>query len=416
MPSFFPQRCCMKTPLLIAAACLLALLSTVGAALPYPILPPLFAADAANDLNHFLGLPPKLLFGIALSINPLGLLIGSTLLGPLSDRFGRRPILLSSAIGAAVGHAITAWSLVLQNYPLFIVARFITGLLEGNAPVARAMLADRLQGDLRVQALSWLNGAIYTGWLAGPLLAGLTLGWGITVPFWIAVIALLLAASLIALALPRETPSTLTTSWLQVARAKHAFHLLKIPSLRELFIIQLAYTCGITAFYEFYPLWLVEFAGYHSKGIAWMTAALCGVMTLSSIFAGRPSPLMPLARVRFHAYFAAAAVALVGLGHVWLGLAAIILFGFPNAFYNALLPSWCAERFGHHGQGAVMGLISTTFCLANIIMAIIGSVLTLIDTRLILLLGAAMSTWAAWRIGQWQKELADFDRNKLGAI
>jgi DHA1 family tetracycline resistance protein-like MFS transporter len=108
MPSFFPQRCCMKTPLLIAAACLLALLSTVGAALPYPILPPLFAADAANDLNHFLGLPPKLLFGIALSINPLGLLIGSTLLGPLSDRFGRRPILLSSAIGAAVGHAITA--------------------------------------------------------------------------------------------------------------------------------------------------------------------------------------------------------------------------------------------------------------------------------------------------------------------
>jgi len=416
MPSFFPQRCCMKTPLLIAAACLLALLSTVGAALPYPILPPLFAADAANDLNHFLGLPPKLLFGIALSINPLGLLIGSSLLGPLSDRFGRRPILLSSAIGAAVGHAITAWSLVLQNYPLFIVARFITGLLEGNAPVARAMLADRLQGDLRVQALSWLNGAIYTGWLAGPLLAGLTLGWGITVPFWIAVIALLLAASLIALALPRETPSTLTTSWLQVARAKHAFHLLKIPSLRELFIIQLAYTCGITAFYEFYPLWLVEFAGYHSKGIAWMTAALCGVMTLSSIFAGRPSPLMPLARVRFHAYFAAAAVALVGLGHVWLGLAAIILFGFPNAFYNALLPSWCAERFGHHGQGAVMGLISTTFCLANIIMAIIGSVLTLIDTRLILLLGAAMSTWAAWRIGQWQKELADFDRNKLGAI
>ncbi len=406
----------MKTPLLIAAACLLALLSTVGAALPYPILPPLFAADAANDLNHFLGLPPKLLFGIALSINPLGLLIGSSLLGPLSDRFGRRPILLSSAIGAAVGHAITAWSLVLQNYPLFIVARFITGLLEGNAPVARAMLADRLQGDLRVQALSWLNGAIYTGWLAGPLLAGLTLGWGITVPFWIAVIALLLAASLIALALPRETPSTLTTSWLQVARAKHAFHLLKIPSLRELFIIQLAYTCGITAFYEFYPLWLVEFAGYHSKGIAWMTAALCGVMTLSSIFAGRPSPLMPLARVRFHAYFAAAAVALVGLGHVWLGLAAIILFGFPNAFYNALLPSWCAERFGHHGQGAVMGLISTTFCLANIIMAIIGSVLTLIDTRLILLLGAAMSTWAAWRIGQWQKELADFDRNKLGAI
>ena len=70
----------MKHRLLIISACLLALLSTVGAALPYPILPPLFAADASNDLNHFLGLPPKLLFGVALSINPLGLLIGTALL------------------------------------------------------------------------------------------------------------------------------------------------------------------------------------------------------------------------------------------------------------------------------------------------------------------------------------------------
>ena len=49
----------MKTPLLISAACLLALLSTIGAALPYPILPPLFAAGVTNDLNSFLGLPPK---------------------------------------------------------------------------------------------------------------------------------------------------------------------------------------------------------------------------------------------------------------------------------------------------------------------------------------------------------------------
>jgi DHA1 family tetracycline resistance protein-like MFS transporter len=89
---------------------------------------------------------------------------------------------------------------------------------------------------------------------------------------------------------------------------------------------------------------------------------------------------------------------------VWLGLAAILLFGIPNSFYNAVLPSWCAEQFGHHGQGAVMGLISTTFCLANIIMALAGAVLSLIDTRLILLLGAGLSAWAAWRVGHWKIE------------
>lgn len=396
----------MHIRLLIAAACLLGLFSTIGASLPYPILPPLFASGASNGLNTFFGLPPKLLFGLALMINPLGLLIGSALMGPLSDRYGRRPVLLITALGAAVGHLITALALVLESYPLFIVARFVTGLLEGNGAVARAMLADRLDGALRVRALSWLNGAFYLGWLAGPLLAGATVVFGLTVPFWIAAGALVFSALLVAVALPCEAPSSATTSWWQVARDKHALNLLRHAELRMLFIVQLAFTCGVTAFYEFYPLWLVEVAGYGTGGIAWLTAAMCAVMTLTALYAGGPSKHQPLRRATWCALAAAAAIALVAFGNVWVGLAAIILFGIPNAFYNAIVPGWCAERFGAMGQGAVMGLLSTTFCLANILMALVGSVLTLIDTRLILMVGAALTAWSAWRLRGWRERMA----------
>lgn len=396
----------MHSKLLIASACLLGLFSTIGASLPYPILPPLFASGVSNGLNTFLGLPPKLLFGLALMINPVGLLIGSALMGPLSDRYGRRPVLLVTALGAAIGHALTALALIAESYPMFILARLVTGLLEGNGAVARAMLADRLEGHLRVRALSWLNSAFYVGWLAGPLLAGATLVFGLTVPFWIAAGALLLVAALVAAALPRDLPSAATTSWWQVARGQHAFNLLRHTELRMLFIVQLAFTCGVTAFYEFYPLWLVEVAHYGAPGIAWLTAALCGVMTLTSIFAGRPSAIAPLRRAAWNAFAVAAAVALVGLGNMWIGLAAIVLFGIPNAIYNAVVPGWCAERFGAFGQGAVMGLLSTTFCLANIVMALAGSVLTLIDTRLILLLGAVLAAWAGWRLQGWRVQMA----------
>jgi DHA1 family tetracycline resistance protein-like MFS transporter len=91
----------MNERFLITTLCALALLSTVGASLPYPMLAPLFADGSIHGLNSFLGLPPKLLLGIALMINPLGLLIGSAVLGPLSDGFGRRRALLLTTVGAA---------------------------------------------------------------------------------------------------------------------------------------------------------------------------------------------------------------------------------------------------------------------------------------------------------------------------
>ncbi len=396
----------MKNIILISAACLLALLSTIGASLPYPILPPLFAAEAPNAFNNFLGLPSKLLFGLALTINPLGLLIGSALLGPLSDRYGRRPLLMRTAVGAAIGHAITAWALVIQSYPLFIVARFITGLLEGNGAVARAMLADQLTGPLRLRAMSWLNGAFYLGWLVGPILAGVTLVWGVTVPFWIAAAALMLVAVLVAVGLPRETPSLLTTSWWQVARDQHSLNLLRHEELRTLFIVQLAFTCGVASFYEFYPLWLVETANYHAQAIAWVNVGLCGTMTITSLLAGGPSRHTPLLRACWYACGVALAVGILALGNIWVGIAAIVLFGIPNALYNTVIQGWCAERFSAHGQGAVMGLLATTFCIANIVVALSGSVLTLIDTRLILVAGACSAAWAAWRMAAWRRQLA----------
>jgi MFS family permease len=396
----------MNHLLLLSAACLLALLSTVGASLPYPILPPLFASGAANGLNAFLGLPPKLLFGIALTVNPLGLLIGATLLGPLSDRYGRRRILLATAFGAAAGHALTAWALVLESFPLFVLARFATGLLEGNGSVCRALIAEKFSGAERARGLSLVNGAFHLGWLVGPMLAGLTLGFGIVVPFGAAIGALVLACVLAALALPREAASLETTSLWQVARHRHALNLLRHAEPRTLFFIQLAGFCGVAAFYEFYPLWLVEEGQYDAARIAVINMTMCGIMTAASVVAGRYAGGDSLRRAGWFAWGIALAVGCVAVGNLWMGLAAITLFGIPNAFFNATVQPWAAERFAAHGQGAVMGLMSTTFCLATILMALLGSLLVLVDTRLVLAVGAAASIWAGWRLHHWRHELA----------
>ncbi|WP_374357070.1 MFS transporter [Chitinimonas sp.] len=394
----------MHPRLLILSACLLGLLSTIGAALPYPILPPLFAATAHNSFNHFLGLPPKLLFGLALAINPLGLLIGSALLGPLSDRYGRRPMLLLTTLSCAACHALTAIALLLQSYPLFILARFAAGLTEGNAPVARAMLADQLDGELKVKAFAWFNSALYMGWLIGPMVAALTIGFGLTVPFWLAMGALLLTAAMVALAIQRQAVAAVTQGVWQLVRERHAFTLLAHRELRTLFAIQLCLTLGVTAFYEFYPLWLVEFADMRSQGIAVVTAALCAVMAGSSSVLERFGAGSPLRRAALFASLVGLSLMLISASGAKLGIAAIVMAGLPIALYNAVMPAYCSDRFGHLGQGAVMGLLATIFCIANILVALFGSLLTLLDTRLVLVAGALFALGSAWGLKRWQAD------------
>lgn len=393
----------MNERLLIATLCGLGLLSTVGASLPYPMLAPLFADGNVNGLNSFLGLPPKLLLGIALMINPVGLLIGSAILGPLSDGFGRRRALLLTTAGAALGHLLTAVAMVMESYLLFLAARFFTGLLEGNGAVMRALVIERIKGPLRNHALSWLNGSFNLGWLVGPMLAGFTMALGPAVPFYIAAGALLLGTLGVLVSIPATpTQSQLQRlRWWTVARERHALTLLRHPPLRTLFAVHLAYCCGVAALYEFFPLWLVDVGGYDARQIAIVNMGMCALMTMAALFAGHASRVEGRLRAGWYAAAAASAVLCVGFGNLWVGIAGILLFGAPHAFYNTALQTWAADEFAPHGQGSVMALLSTIFCLANILMALAGAVLTLIDTRLVLVVGGLLAVWASVGLRRW---------------
>lgn len=396
----------MNQRLLIATLCGLGLLSTTGASLPYPLLAPLFADGGANGLNGFLGLPPKLLLGIALMVNPVGLLIGSAVLGPLSDGFGRRRALLLTTVGAALGHLLTGAAMVVESYPLFLAARLATGMLEGNGAVMRALVIERIDGPLRNHALSWLNGSFNLGWLAGPLLAGLTMASGPHVPFVAAAGALLLGTAGVLASLPPPPRAARVHGWWTVARERHALTLLRHLPLRTLFKVHLAYCCGVAALYEFFPLWLVDTGGYDARQIAVVNTGMCALMTGAALFAGHASRHEGRLRAGWYAAAAAAAVLSVGLGSLWTGIAGIVLFGIPHAFYSTALQTWAADAFARHGQGAVMALLSTTFCLANILVAAAGAVLTLVDTRLVLVLGGLLALWASVALRRWSARSA----------
>ena len=384
---------------ILAAVCLLGLVSTVGVSMPYPILAPIFIGGVADGFTHFGGLEPSVLMGIALAANPLGILIGSLFTGPLSDRHGRRVVLAVTLVATLAGHLLTAFALAVRNYPLFALARFATGLVESNTAVARAMLADMHEQVDRTRAFALLNACFYAGWLLGPLVGGLTLPLGEPVPFVLAAVMTLPCVAILFLGLPAAPPKAAAAGVGEGPAHRSVLALLRADrTLGVIFALQLAYTLALNTLYEFSPMWMLQNAGFGSRGIALVTAGQCAAMTLASVLAGRfggTAGRHPLRRAARFALVAAVCLALMAVLPGWLGIYVIMAMGVPTALYNAVMPAWMSERFAEHGQGRIMGLLSTIFCVANVVVALAGGWIALLSTRWIMALGGAAAVVSA---------------------
>ena len=378
---------------ILATVCLLGLMSTIGVSMPYPILAPIFVGGPVDAFTHFGGLPPSVLMGMALAANPLGILIGSLVSGPLSDRHGRRLVLAVTLVATMAGHLLTAAALVARNYPLFVLARFATGLVESNTAVARAMLADLHAQIDRTRAFALLNACMYAGWLLGPLVGGLTLPLGEPVPFVLAAAMTLPCVAVLFLGLPSAPAGTGAAP-----PRRNVLALLRADRiLATMSGLQLAYTLSLNTLYEFSPLWMLQNAGFGSRGIAVVTAGQCAMMTLTSVLAGRLGGVRghPLRRASTWALVAAGCLSLVAVLPGPLGIVVIVAMGFPTAMYNAVMPAWMSERFAEHGQGRIMGLLSTIFCVSNVVVALAGGWIALLSTRWIMALGGVAAVASA---------------------
>ena len=115
----------------------------------------------------------------------------SPIWGRLSDRYGRRPILLISTAGAAVSYVLFARSTGLANHHaalwLMVVSRLFAGICGGNITVAQAYIADITPAAERSKKMGLIGMAFGLGFILGPFIGGMSLRhWGDTGPGWVA--------------------------------------------------------------------------------------------------------------------------------------------------------------------------------------------------------------------------------------
>lgn len=166
-------------------------ISMIGFGIVIPVLP-VYAKNAPFQLN-----PTQL--GWLVGIFSLVQLFSAPLIGKISDRIGRKPVLLVSIIGTAIGYFVTgsataAWMLFL--------GRIIDGASGGNIATAQACIADTTTPQERSKAMGMIGAAFGLGFILGPAIGGILSQWGHQMPFYFAGVLSLVNAVYVVARLP----------------------------------------------------------------------------------------------------------------------------------------------------------------------------------------------------------------------
>jgi DHA1 family tetracycline resistance protein-like MFS transporter len=161
----------MQRPLLVIYAAIV--LDAVGIGLIFPILPKLLAdVTHAENVATYIGIMTALYAAMQFVFAPV--------LGSLSDRLGRRPVLLISLGGAAINYLFLA---VAPNLWLLLLGRAIAGLTSANNAVAAAYITDISPEDQRARRFGLLNAMFGIGFIVGPVLGGILGDYWVRLPF-----------------------------------------------------------------------------------------------------------------------------------------------------------------------------------------------------------------------------------------
>jgi DHA1 family tetracycline resistance protein-like MFS transporter len=171
------------------------LLDAMGIGLIIPVLPDVlrrFNPDPGFVAGHY---------GTFIGIFALMQFLASPVLGSLSDRYGRRPILLISLFFAAVDYLFMAFA---PTLPLLYLGRVISGLTGASMTVAGSYMADISHDGNRSANFGIIGAAWGLGFILGPTIGGLVSAWGPTTPFLVAACLNLLNFAFGALVLPES--------------------------------------------------------------------------------------------------------------------------------------------------------------------------------------------------------------------
>jgi DHA1 family multidrug resistance protein-like MFS transporter len=352
-------------------------------------------------------------YGIAIPILPfyiesmgaggteLGLLVASYAVmrlicgpvwGSLSDRVGRKPILLIGILGYAI---TMVWFGLADRLWMLFAARILSGILSSaTAPTTMAYISDSTPTEERGGGMGMLGAASGIGTILGPALGGFLGGRSLSTPFFIAAGLSLLSLVLVWLFLPESLPAPdrqKTASEESILDLRLWLETIRSP-IGVLFILTFISTCGLMIFANVFGLYGMERFqfGTEETGVMMMVLGLVSALA-QGVLAG------PFTRRWGDAAVIQGGLLATALGFglmLWANsyvtiLLATAFFGLATALQIPALTSMTSKG-AEVPQGTAMGLSNSFVSLGRIVGPLVGGVVFDINLRLPYLSGAAV--------------------------
>lgn len=335
-------------------------LDMVGFGIIIPVLPKLI-----EDVGHLDLSGAAVIGGWMFVAFSLAQFLFAPLAGNLSDRFGRRPLLLLAIFGLGMDYVLSALA---PDLTWLFVGRILAGICGSSWVVANAFIADVTAPAERAKAYGMLSAAFGAGFVIGPAIGGLLGEFGPRVPFWVAagvsMLNLLYGMSVMPETLAPENRRSF--DW----RRANPFGVFKVfrtyPGILPL--------CGVLCLFNFasavypaiWPFWGMAKFGWTEAMIGITLAAFGLIMALfQGILTGPAVARWGEVRVAIAGILCAVTAAL-GYGFVasFMGIILLMLIHGPEGFVHPMMMSIMSRSVPENAQGELQGGISAATSLA----------------------------------------------------
>jgi MFS family permease len=278
--------------------------------------------------------------------------------GKLSDRFGRKPILMLCTFGAAVAYLILAFA---SSLWMLYAARALAGTMAGNFPVASAMMADVTPPQDRAKGMGKIGAAFGLGLVLGPVLGGLLAGpdGSFLVPCLFSAVMSIAAVLSAWLFLPESRKGRISTS---SATRVSLWSALRASQSRLLMLQYALHTGSVAAITYLFPLWVYALLNWQAREVGLVFGLVGAIMALNQgLLMGKLVNLfgeLRLLRVCITLFLAGLALTLFVAGPV--GMVGALVVALTGAtLCMPVLNAMASRRGGPDERGRLLGAAST---------------------------------------------------------